>query len=76
MAFYKYPRNLTQLDSDAFDSLRGPGQEVPFSGIYRCINCGKEIAANQGDPLPPQNHHQHSALSGPVRWQLIVWTKY
>jgi hypothetical protein len=23
--------------------------------------------------LPPQNHHQHGAHQGPIRWQLIVF---
>lgn len=50
-----------------------PGQEVPFSGIYRCEVCGKEITSNQGDPFPPQNHHQHENRRA-ISWQLIVRT--
>ncbi len=50
-----------------------PGDIVPVSGIYRCEVCGKEITSNEGDPFPPQNHHQHPGLS-PISWQLIVRT--
>jgi hypothetical protein len=74
MAQYKYPQILTQNQHQAFDQLHGPGQVVPFSGIYRCAGCAKEIAANQRDPFPPQNHHQHNQTQGTIRWQLIIAT--
>jgi hypothetical protein len=50
-----------------------PGQAVPVSGIYRCEVCGKEVTSNEGDPFPPQNHHQHTNRSA-ISWQLIVRT--
>ena len=31
-----------------------------------------EIAANKGNPLPPQNHHQHSTSQGKIRWRKIL----
>lgn len=74
MASYKYSSILSQIQSDAFDSFTGPGIATPYSGIYRCEGCGKEIAANQGQPMPPQNHHQHSTAQGTIRWRLIVAT--
>jgi hypothetical protein len=64
------------MTSAEIDKTYSPGQIVPHSGIYSCTGCDKEIAANHGDPFPPQNHHQHTLLSGAIRWKLIVWTKY
>lgn len=49
-----------------------PGEEVPKSGIYRCLGCGREICSNKGDPFPPQNHHQHTTEQGKIRWKLNV----
>jgi len=49
-----------------------PGAKVPFSGIYKCAGCNKEITSNEGDPFPPQNHHQHDQSQGKIRWKLIV----
>lgn len=48
------------------------GEEVPVSGIYRCLGCGREDACNHGDPFPPQNHHQHTPAQGQIRWRLNV----
>lgn len=73
MASYKYGSYLTKSDSDAFDKTFGPGQIGPWSGIYRCTNCGDEIAANAGNPLPPQNNHQHADRSKPIVWKLLVY---
>jgi hypothetical protein len=50
------------------------GDTVPVSGIYKCQGCNKEITSNEGDPFPPQNKHQHTALQGEVVWKLIVRT--
>jgi hypothetical protein len=73
MALYKDGRYLSQNTSTEFDAVHKPGESVPHSGIYRCEGCGKEIAANLGDPLPPQNHHQHEPGKGDIRWRMIVW---
>lgn len=71
MALYKDASKLTQSTHAAFDAELTPGTVVVNSGIYRCVNCGDEIAANKGNPLPPQNHHQHrNGL--PIRWKLLV----
>lgn len=51
-----------------------PGQAVPVSGIYLCLGCNREITSNENDPFPPQNHHQHSAAQGRIRWRLNVRT--
>ncbi len=71
MALYKYNGNLAQSDHAAFDTELKPGTVVNNSGIYRCVNCGDEIAANKNNPLPPQNHHQHKDNT-PIKWQLLV----
>ncbi len=73
MASYKSSNFLQHNDSAVFDALLSPGTIVANSGIYRCAGCGDEIAANKGNPLPPQNHHQHGILAGPIQWQLIVF---
>lgn len=52
MAIYKHAKYLQQSDEEAFDKEYGPGTAVPLSGIYRCMGCGREVASNQGDPLP------------------------
>lgn len=72
-AWYKYGSYLSQNDHEAFDELHTPGEVAKHSGVYRCINCGDTVAANAGNPLPPQNHRQHSPNSGAIRWKLLVW---
>lgn len=74
MAIYKYSNLLEQSQHQAFDTLTGPSQTTPYSGVYRCEGCGHEIAANQGNPMPPQNHHQHGVSQGAIRWRLVVAT--
>lgn len=73
MAQYKDPKYLSQNSHAAFDTLHQPGFESPNSGIYRCEGCGREVAANKGNPLPSQNHHQHKTDQGSIRWRLIVF---
>jgi hypothetical protein len=72
MAWYKYVRYLSVMQSDEFDKLHEPGTTGSWSGIYRCEGCGKEVVHTVGHPLPPQNHHQHTAAQGRIRWRLIV----
>ncbi|BEP61277.1 hypothetical protein GmRootV213_18310 [Variovorax sp. V213] len=52
----------------------GPGDDVPVSGIYLCLGCGKEVTCNQPDKFPPQNKHQHTAAEGNIRWKLNIRT--
>lgn len=67
---------LVQSDGakDWWKTIYGPGEDVPVSGIYRCIGCNKEITSNAGDPFPPQDHHQHTQAQGKIRWKLNVRT--
>jgi len=73
MALYKHGQFLTQVADPAFDQKHHPGTAAPHPGIYRCTACGDEIAIAGGHVLPPQNHRQHSPLSGPIQWQLLVF---
>lgn len=75
MAVYKYATYLTSSTHAAFDAISTPGTATPHSGIYRCEGCGKEVASNAGNPLPPQNHHQHDQSQGAIRWKLIVYAQ-
>jgi hypothetical protein len=75
MALCKYQSYVKHSPDAAFDKIHGPGAQTPHSGIYRCDGCGKEIAANAGNPLPPQNHHQHSPAQGDIRWRLLVYAE-
>lgn len=58
-----------------FETEHAPGRTVPHSGIYVCTGCDKERACNEGDPFPPQNHHQHSSTQGEIRWKLRVYAE-
>ena len=71
-ALYKYSQYLAQSNHQAFDQINEPGAATPWSGIYRCEGCGKNITSIYGHTLPPQNHHQHTAIQGRIRWRLAV----
>jgi hypothetical protein len=75
MALYKNSGYLNTSTSDEFDKVYKPGDNTPHSGIYRCEGCAKEIAANEGNSLPPQNHHQHTSAQGAIRWRMIVYAQ-
>jgi hypothetical protein len=74
MAIYKNANYVTLDNSVAFDAVHNAGVPTPYSGIYRCEGCGKNDVSTRGHPLPPQNHHQHTAIQGTVRWRLVVAT--
>lgn len=76
MALYKYAQFIEQNPADVFDGVHNPGVLAPRSGIYRCEGCAKEVASNQGEPLPPQNHHAHSIQQGAIRWRLGVYAQH
>lgn len=75
MALYKYAQFLATSDHEAFDKLHSTGAATPYSGIYRCEGCGHEVTSVYSHPLPPQNHHQHTAAQGTIRWRLVVCDK-
>jgi hypothetical protein len=71
--YYKYGDWLTHSTSEKFDEIHEPGTPTPYSGVYRCEGCGKEVTSVSHHPLPPQNHHQHEPHQGKIRWRLVVW---
>ena len=73
MASYKHGQFLTRNEHAEFDNSHAPGVGAPNAGIYRCTGCGDEIGIAKGHILPPQNHRQHPARCGGIRWQLIVY---
>lgn len=74
MALCKYPQQAIAPSQDvAFDAVHQPGTAAPHPGIYRCTNCGDEIAIAGGNTLPPQNHRQHAPAKGRIMWQLTVY---
>lgn len=76
MASYKYAAYILHPDADSFDVIHSPGTPTPFSGVYRCIICGREDVSTQGHPLPPQNHHRHDPQQGRIAWRLAVWADH
>lgn len=77
MALYKHGKVLTRDNDAEFDRVHQPGFKAPYSGIYRCSGCGFEVASNENQPLPPQNHHhQHQPAQGAIRWQLVVFAQH
>ncbi|WP_420955229.1 hypothetical protein [Burkholderia gladioli] len=73
MAYYKYSNVLQQQQGGEFDALHHPGAKAPYSGIYRCEVCGGSAVSTVGNPLPPQDHHDHMAYANrPIQWRLIV----
>ena len=73
MALYKHGNGLEESQDGAFDITYSPGSAAPYPGIYRCTNCGEEIAIEGGNSLPRQNHRHHDLSIGLVAWQLLVY---
>ena len=48
----------------------------PFRESIAMKVAGVEIASNQGDPFPPQNHHRHNPQQGPIRWRPAVYADH
>jgi hypothetical protein len=71
-ALYKNGQFLQKSEHAAFDGVHEASVPTPHSGIYRCEGCGKCVVSVHPHPLPPQNHHQHNAQQGRIRWRLIV----
>jgi hypothetical protein len=76
MASYKHAQYLTKNESGVFDLNHQPGTPTPFSGIYRCMGCGREDVSTETHPMPPQNRHQHTMAQGAIRWRLIVYADH
>ena len=72
MAIYKYERHLIRSGDAIYDTDQRPGGPAPYSGIYRCQGCGREVIAHRGEVLPAASHHQHTPNQGAIRWRLAV----
>lgn len=78
MPNYKDGSVFGHLPNDTnFDTIHWPGQITPFSGIYKCVNCGFEIVSEYSKPFPPHaSCVQHSPkwpiAYGQVRWRLVA----
>jgi hypothetical protein len=76
MALYRYRQYLAHNTEATFDAVFKPGTKTPYSGIYRCLGCGREVVSEQEKPLPSQNHHQHTIAQGSIRWRMIVYADH
>jgi hypothetical protein len=76
VAVYKYPDYLEQNDEAVFDQVYNPDTVSPYSGIYRCMGCHREIGLAQGYALPAEGHHAHTAQQGPIRRRLLAWADH
>ena len=72
MALCKYPQVVHKWDHAEFDKVYQPGAQAAWSGICRCQGCEREVVHTFGNPLPPQDHHQHTAGQGRISWRLAV----
>lgn len=70
----KHLKETNQPNNAHWTKTYRPSDDVPKSGIYRCVNCGDEVTSNKGDPFPPQNKTQHPCADK-IEWQLIVMTQ-
>ncbi|MDO3641280.1 hypothetical protein [Mucilaginibacter sp. L3T2-6] len=76
MAIYHDAQYLKQGHNSAFNTDHRPGGNVPHSGIYRCMGCGREIVAEERRQFPPHSHHQHTAAQGIIRWRMTVYADH
>lgn len=72
MALYRYLTDLQLSTIEEFDKTYSPGDRVGWSGIYRCVVCGREVVHTNEEPLPLQDHPEHTPTQGMIQWRLIV----
>lgn len=72
MALFKNPEKVRLSGSLAFDRAFRAGNDAAYEGIYFCVNCGLEIVAKGGVPLPSTRQREHRAWCTAVQWQLLV----
>jgi hypothetical protein len=75
MALYKDQSDVARSDDEAFDNTYEPPATAPHSGIYKCVGCGREITAISRNPLPTEDHHEHTNGQGSVRWRMVVFAQ-
>jgi hypothetical protein len=81
MPYYRGKEFFEHTDCAAFEHCRDPGEEAPYTGIYRCVMCDWEIIAVAGKPLPNETVcSRHWKPDGPtprgqrlgVAWKLMA----
>jgi DNA-directed RNA polymerase subunit RPC12/RpoP len=75
MATYKHRDFLIENQSDIFDVICEQGTIIFYSGIYRCLECGAEIAIAERKLFPPCGHHLPSEGQPHTLWRLLVRAK-
>lgn len=76
MALFQDSTVVRRVTNPEFDPVYKPGDQTPFSGIYRCLGCGHEVVSEHSRPFPPQNHPQHTPSQGSIRWKLVVYAEH
>ena len=78
MAEYELSAHLRRVSRAAFDytfhATYPSASRAPYSGLYRCRQCGYEIVATKGQALPTQENLPHWPRCTAVAWQLLVAT--
>lgn len=69
MALFKYARELANAQDGRFDRVFPAGRPVLFTGIYRCLGCGREDVGKAGETIRPNEAHNHP---DPISWHLLV----
>ena len=54
MALYNDAKYLAQETGPEYNVLHHPGQNTPFSGVYRCETCGRSTTSIRDHVFPPQ----------------------
>lgn len=66
------------IEHPYFNSSCQPGIRAPVSGIYKCTDCGYEIAASTENNLPqvhddPRYDDDKWHCSGQIKWQPVAF---
>lgn len=77
MPYFRSPFSYQQSLSPAFDQELKPGAFASQSGIYRCDNCGFEIAVAAAGQLPlnimcAEPGERWLSKNGMVVWRLVA----
>lgn len=58
---------------EIFNKVHEVGSYIDHSGLYKCKNCGREIASNKHEgKLPP---HYKNDECNKAQWQLFVYAQ-
>jgi hypothetical protein len=74
MATYKHRDFLIENQNEIFDGVYEQGTIIFHSGIYRCLECGAEIAIAERKIFPLCGHHLPRDGQPHALWRLLVRT--